>query len=208
MIDSPPNAIGWTGACLICAAIPPQPLRERHQNGAILMTTTMMKQSVFPTPMAGGLFEVDLPVKLGFEGSRVALRAMFRLVGASFILSAPGLWLLPGVDDDTSLMLYKLGASLFFLFCGMALILRNKTYAQPEVFFDPVKREMRILQPGEGGRPRTVLRRSYDTLGAARITRNHVEIWDVDGSVLINVPLHDPDMRSALRMQLGTLCRS
>lgn len=172
------------------------------------MTTTMMKQSVFPSPMAGGLLDVDLPVKLGFEGNHVALRAMFRLIGASFILSAPGLWLLPGGDADASMMLYKLGASIFFLFCGTALILRNKTYAQPEVFFDPVKREMRILQPGEGGRPRTVLRRPYDSLGAARITKNHVEIWDVDGSVLINVPLQDPDMRSALRMQLGTLCRT
>lgn len=182
-------------------------IEQQHQNGAETMTATMMRQSVFPTPMAGGILDVDLPVKLGFEGSHVALRVMFRLIGASFILSAPGLWLLPSSSTDPSLMLYKLGASIFFMFCGAALILRNKTYSQPEVYFDPMRREMRILQPGTDGRPRTVLRRGYDTLGAARITSKHVEIWDVDGSVLINVPLSDPDMRSALRMQLGTLCR-
>ncbi|MEM8538995.1 MAG: hypothetical protein AAGF56_14180, partial [Pseudomonadota bacterium] len=108
---------------------------------------------------------------------------------------------------DPSLALYKIGASIFFMFCGAALILRNKAFTQPEVYFDPIRREMRILQKNERGRPKTVLRRSYDTLGAAKIRARQLEIWDVDGSVLLNIPLADQEARLALRQQLGSLVR-
>jgi hypothetical protein len=75
------------------------------------------------------------------------------------------------------------------------------------VYFDPIRREMRILQKNERGRPQTVLRRSYDTLGAAKIRSRQLEIWDVDGSVLLNIPLADQEARHALRQQLGSLVR-
>lgn len=169
--------------------------------------TAAMKQPLFPTaPMQPGLTD-NLPVKLGFDGNRVVLRAFMRFTGAVLILCAPGLWLLPGSSFDPSLALYKIGASIFFMFCGAALILRNKAFTQPEVYFDPIRREMRILQKNERGRPKTVLRRSYDTLGAAKIRARQLEIWDVDGSVLLNIPLADQEARLALRQQLGSLVR-
>ena len=166
-----------------------------------------MKQSVFPTEPVRSQYQDHLPVKLGFEGGRVLMHAFLRLTGASLILSAPALWLLPGSNADPALLLYKLGASIFFAFCGTALILRNKTYSQPEVYFDPIRREMRILQKNERGRPVTVLRRSYDTLGAAKIRARQLEIWDVDGSVLLKTPLADQEARLALHHQLGDLVR-
>lgn len=167
----------------------------------------LMKQSVFSAFKPPINFEDHMPVKLGFEGNRIILQAFMRFTGAALILCAPGLWLLPGASIDPALLLYKLGASIFFLFCGMALILRNKVFSQPEVYFDPIRREMRILQKNERGRPETVLRRSYDTLGAAKISARQIEIWDVDGSVLLNIPLADQEARSALRHQLGALVR-
>ena len=169
--------------------------------------TALMKQSVFAPLQPTALFEDHMPVKLGFEGHRIILQAFMRFTGAALILCAPGLWLLPGSNVDPALLLYKLGASIFFLFCGVALILRNKAFSQPEVYFDPIRREMRILQKNERGRPQTVLRRSYDTLGAAKIRARQLEIWDVDGSVLLNIPLADQEARSALRHQLGALVR-
>lgn len=167
----------------------------------------LLKQSIFASRQPTIVFDDHMPVKLGFEGHRVILQAFMRFTGAALILCAPGLWLLPGANIDPALLLYKLGASIFFLFCGMALILRNKGFSQPEVYFDPIRREMRILQKNESGRPQTVLRRGYDTLGAAKISERQIEIWDVDGSVLLNIPLADQDARSALRHQLGALVR-
>lgn len=166
-----------------------------------------MRQPLFPAPTRPVTFSDSLPVKISFEGVQVLQSAFLRFTGAVLILCAPGLWLLPGSNVDPALMLYKLGASIFFLFCGTALILRNKSLAQPEVYFDPIRREMRILQKNAEGRPQTVLRRSYDTLGKAKIGKRQLEIWDVDGSVLVSIPLTDDDARDALRYQLGDLAR-
>ena len=166
-----------------------------------------LRESVFPS----GRYDADddgmLPIRIGFEGNQAALRAFFRFTGAVFILSAPGLWLLPGSNADPSLVLYKVGAAIFFVFCGVALILRNKLFTQPEVYFDPIRREMRILLRNARGRPTTVLKRSYGSLGAAKITRRQLEIWDVDGSVLLRLPLADPEAHRALRLNLGDLVR-
>src|SRR6056297_957180 len=110
-----------------------------HIEEAQARVTAAMKQPLFPaaqTPPRLGENDT-LPVKLGFEGNRVLLRAFMRFTGAILILCAPGLWLLPMSSLDPSLMLYKLGASIFFIFCGVALILRNKAFSQPEVYFDP-----------------------------------------------------------------------
>ncbi len=167
----------------------------------------VMKQRVFETVPTASLFDDRIPIKLRFKGNRGMLRAFMRFNGAVLILCAPGLWLLPGANVDPALLLYKLGASIFFLFCGTALILRNKAYVQPQVYFDPVRREMRVLHTNARGRPQTVLRRSYDTLGAAKIGARQIEIWDMDGSILLNIPLVDHEARSALRYQLGALVR-
>ena len=146
-----------------------------------------------------------LPVMLGFEGNLAVLRTVFRVVGTALILTAPLMWVLPGSLFETDVMLMKLGVSIFFLLCGLALLMRNHTDALPEAYFDPIRRELRVLQKNDKGRPETVLRRSYDSLGGARITNRVVELWDVDGSVLMRLPLNNADVRQALRMQLGGL---
>jgi len=156
-----------------------------------------------------GLPEIEtrLPIRLTFEGNKALLHTVFRIAGTALILAAPALFLLPGSVAGPDMLLMKFGAALFFFLCGLALLMRNHADAQPMVYFDPIRREMRILQLNEKGRPETILRRSYDSLGAAHITSRSVELWDVDGSILMRLPLRDADTRQALRMQLSGLVR-
>jgi hypothetical protein len=163
----------------------------------------------FMIPRAASVrdFENSLPVMLGFEGNRALIRIIFRVVGTALILTAPAMWVLPGAVFTADMMLMKLGVSLFFLLCGLALLMRNHVDAQPEAYFDPIRRELRVLQKNDRGRPLTVMRRSYDSLGGARITSRVIELWDVDGSVLMRLPIENPDVRHALRMQLSGLVR-
>lgn len=151
--------------------------------------------------------ETRLPIRLSAEGDGSVLNIVFRIAGTGLILTAPALWVLPGSDVTADMLLMKFGVSLFFFLCGLALLMRNHSDAQPMVYFDPIRREMRILQLNDRGRPETILRRSYDSLGAAHITGNSVELWDVDGSVLMRLPLRDAETRQALRMQLSGLVR-
>ncbi len=146
-----------------------------------------------------------MPVMLGFEGDRSVPRAVLRIVGTALILTAPAMWVVPGALFTDDVKMLKLGASVFFLLCGLALLLRNRIDACPEACFDPIRRELRVLQKAANGRPETVLRRSYDSLGCAKITKNQIELWDVDGSILMRMPIDSAEVRQALRMQLTGL---
>ncbi len=152
--------------------------------------------------------EPEMPVMLGFRGNRVFVRTLFQIVGTALILTAPMMWVLPGSAGDANVMLMKFVVSIFFFLCGLALLMRNHVDAMPEAYFDPIRRELRVLQKNDRGRPQTVLRRSYDSLGGARITSRSIELWDVDGSVLMRLPIEDPEVRQALRMQLSGLMQS
>lgn len=159
-----------------------------------------------PAPMVSREVDCVLPVKLRFDPSDNLVRTLFRGLGTVFILSSALMWLLPGSLIALDVIPMKLGASVFFLLCGLALLMRNHVTALPEVYFDPIRREMRVLQKNDKGRPETVLRRGYDTLGGAYISTTMVELWNEDGSTLLRLPVVDPDLRMALRQQLGALC--
>jgi hypothetical protein len=50
------------------------------------------------------------------------LRFALMLVGASMVLAAFGLWLVPTTQADPGMMLMKLGVSLFLLLAGLCLL--------------------------------------------------------------------------------------
>jgi len=168
---------------------------------------TATNEFMMPPGPAERDLENSLPVMLGFEGNRIVIRTLFRIVGTALVLTAPAMWVLPGSFFQSDVLLMKLGVSVFFLLCGLALLMRNHIDTQPEAYFDPIRRELRVLQKNDRGRPETVMRRSYDSLGGARITSRVIELWDVDGSVLMRLPIENPDVRHALRMQLSGLVR-
>ncbi|MEY8837878.1 hypothetical protein AB9K41_02430, partial [Cribrihabitans sp. XS_ASV171] len=121
------------------------------------------------------------------------------------ILSSAAMWVMPGVTLSAEVALMKFGSSLFFLLCGLALLMMHHADNQPDAYFDPIRRELRVLQKNNRGRPHTILRRSYETLGSARFRDRQVELYDVDGSLLLKLPVQSPEVRQALRMQLSGL---
>ena len=174
------------------------------------MTATHEQMSLTPMRMTlPAIVDVEarMPIKLSFGGGGAMVTILFRICGTALILTAPALWVLPGSSADADLMLMKLGITLFFFLCGLALLMRNHEDAQPQVYFDPVRREIRVLQTNNKGRPETVLRRGYETLGAAHITKRSIELWDLDGSILLRIPLPDASSRQALRMHFSGLLR-
>ena len=148
-------------------------------------------------------FDEAMPLILSFAPNWPVRILMFRIIGTALVLSAAGMWLMPGSQYGAEVVLIKLGVSVFFFLCGLALLMRNHQDAQPDAYFDSIRNEVRVLQKNNRGRPQTVLRRSYDTLGVAKFTENTVEMYDLDGSMLMRLPIDDADVRNALRMQLA-----
>lgn len=148
-------------------------------------------------------FEEAMPLVLTFAPNWQARMVLFRIIGTALVLSAAGMWLMPGSVNQPELVLMKLGISIFFFLCGLALLMRNHSDNQPDAYFDPIRAEVRVLQKNNRGRPQTVLRRRYDTLGSARFSDKVVELYDVDGSMLMRLPIENADIRNALRTQLN-----
>ena len=145
------------------------------------------------------------PVMVRFVPNWPVRVVMFRVIGTVLLLSSAGMWIVPGSLQEPDLSLFKLGISVFFFFCGLALLMRNHQDNQPDAYFDPIRHEVRVLQKDDRGEPRTILRRSYDSLGSVDFGARVVALFDQDGRILMRLAVDDADVRRALRIQLGGL---
>ncbi len=153
--------------------------------------------------LAGTRFATTIPVVLRFKPNWHLRTVLLRGLGVGMVLSASGLWLFSGSDLDFELNLMKVGVSVLLFVLGVVLVTLKTPRTQPEACFDPVRRELRILHRDIHGRPKVVLRRSYDTIGGARLSDGFVQLLENDGSLLIEVPLGCAAARSQLREQLS-----
>ncbi|MEP2717640.1 hypothetical protein [Pseudophaeobacter sp.] len=144
-----------------------------------------------------------MPLVLNFEANWRARSVLLRGLGLAMMVSASWIWLFPGSVADPELNLMKVGVSVLFFVLGLILMTARSPRNQPEACFDPVRRELRVLRRDAHGQPKTVLRRSYDTIGGARLSDGAVQLYENDGSLLIEVPLGSAAARSQLRDQLS-----
>ncbi len=148
-------------------------------------------------------FDNTVPVMITLAANWKARMILFRVVGAFLIVMAFSIWLSSGSVMAAEVWPIKLAASLLFLVAGVALLTLEVMDHRPDAYFDPIRREVRVLQKNENGRPQTVLRRSYESLGGARFADNQVELFDVDGSLLMKLPLKSADVGRAIKGQLS-----
>ncbi|MFY2824774.1 hypothetical protein [Ruegeria sp. MALMAid1280] len=164
---------------------------------------TAMNTNAFEESAKSANYEKSVPVLIGFEPNWKVRMVLARIAGAFLIVMAFSMWLMDGSAMGTEVWPIKLAASLMFLLVGVSLLTIQILDARPDAYFDPIRREVRVLQKNENGRPQTVLRRSYDTLGGARFDDEQVELFDVDGSLLMKLPLQSADVGRALKGQLS-----
>lgn len=145
-------------------------------------------------------------VKLSFNNNSGRVQLMFRIAGTALIMGSAVMWYAPNLLFEAQMVAMKFAGSLFFFFCGLALLMRNHVDAMPEVQFDPRLREMRVMQKDKKGQDALVLRRSYDSIGAVYVSPGGIELWNKDGTPLLSLPVPDDDARQSLRRQFGELC--
>ena len=163
----------------------------------------VMNTNTFQQTAPAAVYEKSVPVMVAFAPNWKARLVLFRMLGAFLIVSAFSMWLMPGSVIGADVWPIKMVASLMFLILGVTLLTLEVLDPRPDAYFDPIRREVRVLQKNENGRPQTVLRRSYDTLGGARFADDQVELFDVDGSLLMKLPLQSADVSRALKGQLS-----
>lgn len=163
----------------------------------------VMNTNTFQQSAAGATYEKSVPVLITFAPNWKARLVLFRVLGTFLVVSSFSMWLMPGSVIGADVWPIKLAASMMFLIVGVSLLTIEVLDPRPDAYFDPIRREVRVLQKNENGRPQTVLRRSYDTLGGARFVDDQVELFEVDGSLLMKLPLESADVSRALKGQLS-----
>lgn len=148
----------------------------------------------------------ERPICLSFPARNPGARLVFVVCGTALVICSGLMWLVPIPVPEVPAVVMKLLSSLFFMFCGLALLLRNHDEAKPEVHFDARHRELRVMQRDNHGRPQILMQRSYDTLGTVYISGSEIELWNKDGTPFVTLPVQDPEMRRQLRGQFGALC--
>jgi len=146
--------------------------------------------------------QATAPTQVNIRPGGSVSAMVLRLLGGCMVFASTGLWLVPEAGADPQMALIRVGISVFLLFFGLCLLLLREQTPQPEFQFDAQRGEMRIEEVRADGRARVLVRRSYDSLGAARFTSKSVQLLEADGTLLIELPLEGRGTRKLLLTQL------
>ncbi len=140
------------------------------------VTSDFMSESTEYTATAGAI-----------AGAITIARVMQRVVGVALIAAASGLWLAPGADFSSDVMLMKMGLSTFALILGFWLVFAVGSKAQSEVELDVLRSELRILRRGPMGAMLVVYSRALSDLGRVQKSKKGLKFWDEQGAVVADV---------------------
>ena len=123
--------------------------------------------------------------------------------GSALIISALGLWLVPGEPGDAAMQLIKLLVSVVLLALGAMFIFSLRQAAQlPEVQVDLKMRELRVLKHDKAQRQYVEARHGFDTLSEVILQDRLLIARDKAGHTVASVPLPDEATEKAIRSLL------
>ena len=121
------------------------------------------------------------------DGSRAVLRSGQRVLGVALVLAATGLWLTPGSNFGSDVMLFKEGLSVLSLMLGASLMLSGQKPALPDIQIDTLRRELRLVRPRAVGAKRVLHRCSFCDLGRVERIGRNFHFWDERGNFIVDV---------------------
>jgi hypothetical protein len=136
------------------------------------------------------------PVQM-LDGGRMMIRGSLSVLGAALIMSAVGLWIMPGSEFSSDVMLMKLCLSVGAVFLGIALTQGARTPKTPEVEIDTIRREIRLVRR-TGKRFECIQSCKFVDLDRAEVHGAHVILWGPGDVMLAEVALRDPQLRRSL----------
>ncbi|RME97280.1 MAG: hypothetical protein D6773_16010, partial [Alphaproteobacteria bacterium] len=121
-----------------------------------------------------------VPLLIAFAPNWPIWHILFRIAGTALMISAAAMWIMPQAQLSPDLMLFKLAISVVFFLCGLALLMVHHSDNRPDALFDPLRKEVRVMQKNNRGRLSQIMCRPYSSLGSARFRSNAVELFDID----------------------------
>jgi hypothetical protein len=135
------------------------------------------------------------------DGARMMMRGGQNILGVSLMLAAVGLWVMPGSDLSSDVLLMKLALSLTAVGVGLSLAQQGKPQSMPEVQIDTIRREVRLVR-AKGAIKEVIKTCKFADLDRAEIEGAHVVLWAPGNVMLAEVPMTDPQSRNSLMLGL------
>jgi len=130
-------------------------------------------------------------------------RSAMAIAGASALMAAAGLWLIPVVPGDGAMQLTKLALSMALAGGGAFLLPIRAADAGPEVQIDTVGRRLSIIEKDASGRIQSEIGYSVDTLSEIVLRDGLLTARDADGQPLITLPVGDASVEAAILSMLS-----
>ncbi|TMM54295.1 hypothetical protein [Sulfitobacter sabulilitoris] len=144
---------------------------------------------------------IDLHPVGSANGTRMILRGVQRVIGASLVLSVLGLWIAPGSNWESDPLLMKLLMSVVAGLAGVALLQASARPSGMDSEIDIERGEIRLVRT-VGGHRDVVQRCSFDALSDAEVRGNQIRFWDADGAFIAEVTLTACATRQELTQSL------
>jgi len=129
--------------------------------------------------------------------------ALTSFLGVVLCVAALGLWLVPGASFDPTLMLIKLGLSIFFLIGGSMFLVASRSDNHPEVELDARRGILRIIERNAQGRIENSEEVSYDDLSEVDFRDGMLIARDHHGRSVVEMPVENAGDLEEIRAALG-----
>ncbi len=133
-----------------------------------------------------------------------ALRHLaLRCAAVALLIAAIGLWLVPVIEGDAMMQLFKLASSAALAMAGVMLMAARPEAPGPEVRINPATREMTIIERDAQGHLRSEICHDIDTLGDIVLRDGLLSARCSAGQHLVTLPVTDPRIEDALNAVLA-----
>ncbi|MFX0542627.1 hypothetical protein ACEWPM_012950 [Roseovarius sp. S4756] len=133
----------------------------------------------------------------------VLRRVTSRCTGAALLMAAAGLWLVPVIDGDAMMQLYKLAFSGVLAVVGAILLTGGHAAIGPEVHLNPHTRQLTIIERDAHKNIRSQASHDIDTLGDVVLRDGLLTARCGAGLPLMSLPVTDPKVEAALHDMLA-----
>ncbi|WP_299352973.1 hypothetical protein [uncultured Shimia sp.] len=129
------------------------------------------------------------------RGHSTPVRAASVFFGFAFIWAGAGLWMVPGLDLEPSILLAKMFVSVLLVTGGVGMTQIATERPHCELQFDPKHRQARLIEGLPRGRSHVVKTVNYEDIARVNVSDADLVMLNDEGKILVELPLDGPHAR-------------
>lgn len=128
----------------------------------------------------------------GYRPGLALRRAVLMCLGVAFLMSAMGLWMIPGTAGDPAMQMIKLLISGVAVIAGLAcLACMNGGRGDPEIQIDQARGQLRLIERDAKGAPRVAAFHDLASLRDVALDNGFLSVRDARGRELVSLRVTD-----------------